>query len=309
MAYQIADIIAKTEADPAAFTAECDEAFRLQIASAAEEILQNRAKSPIVLLSGPSASGKTTTAMLLELELERRGIEAHTVSLDNYYRTGGERTAPKTPEGTPDLESPYCLDLPLLAEHFAALTRGERIGVPKFDFETQSRVEGAERPLRLGDREVAVFEGIHALNEEIGGGFPDAYRMFVCAREDVLDGDEVLLTAEETRFLRRMVRDRRYRGASAAYTASLWENVLRGEREYIRPYAHLANFRVNSSFACELPVLRREVEPLILAEPDLPAWVRKYAHTVGRFPEIPETLVAEGSLLREFLGGGVFKYR
>ena len=308
MAYQLKDIIKKTIADPAAFTAECDETFRAQIARAAAEILRNRAKSPIVLLSGPSASGKTTTAMLLELELERRGIEAHTVSLDNYYRTGGERIAPKTPEGTPDLESPYCLDLPLLAEHFATLTRGEQIGVPKFDFETQSRREGAEKPLRLGEREVAVFEGIHALNEEIGGGFPDAYRVFVCARDDILDGEEVLLAAEETRFLRRMVRDRRFRGATAAYTASLWENVLRGEREYIHPYAHLANFQVNSSFACEVPILRREVEPLILADPDLPSWVRRYAHAVARFPELPEELVADGSLLREFLGGGVFQY-
>ena len=229
--------------------------------------------------------------------------------MDNYYKGGGERTAPKTPEGKPDLESPLCLDLPLLAEHFAALTRGEQVGVPKFDFATQSRVAGAEKPLRLGEHEVAVFEGIHALNEKIGGGFPHAYRVYVCAREDILDGDEVLLTAEDTRFLRRMIRDRRSRGASAAYTASLWGNVLRGEREYIRPYAHLANFQVNSSFACELPVLKREVEERILAEPELPSWVRRYAHAAGRFPEIPETLVSEGSLLREFLGGGAFHYR
>ena len=134
-------------------------------------IIENRKQSPIVLLSGPSGSGKTTTAMKIEEELGRRGIKTHSIAMDNYFRSFPDGSGPRTPEGELDLESPKCLDMDLLNEHFDLLSQGKRIYVPKYEFSRQMRIIEPSKSLRLKRRH-CHFEGIHALNDEITDTHP-----------------------------------------------------------------------------------------------------------------------------------------
>ena len=169
MAYQLEEINRKLRTDPAAFVAECDGVYQTRLESAADRILERMKQSPIVLLSGPSGSGKTTTALKLEQELERRGVNTHTISMDNYFKTLDRRTAPRNAEGDIDYESPRLLDMDLLDDTFTKLSHGEWVVVPKFEFARQMRNDSRGTPLKLGKNEIAIFEGIHALNDDIAG--------------------------------------------------------------------------------------------------------------------------------------------
>ncbi len=300
MAFELSHILASTLQNPAEFAAACDREFENRIEAAALQVLENKKYSPIVLLSGPSASGKTTTAKLLERALERHGVQTHPISLDDYYLSGGERTAPRTPEGTPDLESPLCLDLPLLSAHFQALSRGEEILVPHFDFPSEAR-DALVTPVKLGRDEISVFEGIHALHDAISGPHPAALGIFVSPQEPVTEAGETLLTGEDVRLVRRVVRDVRYRATPAARTLRLWPNVLRGEREYIRPFAHRARCRVNTSFACDLPALKQAALAALKSAGELPDWAAKCVPVLERVPELEARYLAKDSLLWEFL--------
>ena len=148
MAYQLTDINFRTVSDPKGFMEECDAGYKALVCEAAERILANRHNSPIVLLSGPSGSGKTTTSMKIAEELERRGVRTHYVGMDDYFKTVDGST-PRTEEGELDLESPLCLDMELMNEHFARLTRGERIYVPKYEFSRRMRIQEPSKSIKL----------------------------------------------------------------------------------------------------------------------------------------------------------------
>ena len=150
MAYQLQEINRRIQSDVTEFLAECDENYAQRVSLAADKILSNLEASPIVLLSGPSGSGKATTAMKIAEELQRRGVNTHAVAMDNYFKSLNRKTAPRTPEGDIDYESPQCLDMKLLDQHFAALSRGEEIIIPKFEFARQMRNDSRGTPLRLG---------------------------------------------------------------------------------------------------------------------------------------------------------------
>lgn len=157
MAFDLNEINYRTVADPKGFIAECDAAYAAKISRAADMISENRRRSPIVLLSGPSGSGKTTTAQKIEEELKRRGIKSYTISMDNYFLDVNPKTSPRTAEGDYDFESPKCLDMDLLNEHFTKLAKGERIYVPKFEFSRKMRVVEPSKSLKLGADEIAIF--------------------------------------------------------------------------------------------------------------------------------------------------------
>ena len=140
MAFDLKEINFRTVSDPKGFVEECDAVYAARVTKAADEIIKNRKNSPIVLLSGPSGSGKTTTARKISEELERRGVHAHYVGMDDYFKTVDPASSPRTPEGDIDLESPLCLDMELLNEHFTMLAAGERIYIPKYEFSRQMRV-------------------------------------------------------------------------------------------------------------------------------------------------------------------------
>ena len=146
MAYQLQEINRRIQSDVKEFLAECDENYSQRVSLAADKILSNIERSPIVLLSGPSGSGKTTTAMKIAEELQRRGVNTHAVAMDNYFTTINPRTAPRTPEGEIDYESPQCLDMELLSRHFTALSNGEEILIPKYEFVRQMPSSRASTP-------------------------------------------------------------------------------------------------------------------------------------------------------------------
>ena len=214
MAYQLQEINRRIKTDVTEFLEECDQAYAQRVSLAADRILSNLDKSPVVLLSGPSGSGKTTTAMKIAEELQRRGVNTHAVAMDNYFKSLNRKTAPRTPEGDIDYESPQCLDMELLDQHFAALSRGEEIIIPKFEFARQMRNDARGTPLKLGKNEIAIFEGIHALNPELTGLVKgdDIYRIYAGLREEYcIDGRRVINT-QDIRLCRRTLRDAATRG-------------------------------------------------------------------------------------------------
>ena len=310
MAYQLQEINRRIREDVKGFLEECDREYSRKVARAADRIIQNIGKSPVVLLSGPSGSGKTTTAQKVEEALERRGVNSHTISMDNYFKTMDRRTAPRTEEGDIDYESPKLLDMDLLDEHFTALSKGEEVLIPKFAFARQMR-DTAVTPLRLGKDEVAIFEGIHALNDDIAGRHPEATCMYISARSDVYDGETLRFKGTWMRLTRRAVRDYKFRGTGVEATLAMWANVRRGEKLYISPFKGRADIVIDSSLPYEVSVMKHYAKPLLEAVPAENERHKELLHLIDSFQwfeEIDPALVAPDSLIREFIGGGSYHY-
>lgn len=311
MAYQLSDINFRTVADPVGLIEEGDARYRANVETAAEKILDNLANSPIVLLSGPSGSGKTTTAMKIAEALEKRGVKSHYVGMDDYFNTISPETTPRTPEGEYDLESPLCLDMELMNEHFSMLARGERIYVPKYEFSRKMRAFEPSKSIKLGRDEIVIFEGIHALNDMITSRHPEAFKLYIAARSDVEFEGRIVFKRTWFRLVRRMVRDYNFRGSAPDETMSMWANVRRGEKAYISPFKDKADFQFDSSLLYELPVFNRTATALFSAVPE---GIERYEELRGVLPtlllfgEIDESLVPKDSLIREFIGGGSYEY-
>lgn len=312
MAYHLQEINQAIRTDTAGFLAQCDDAYQQRVLSAADKILERMTLSPIVLLSGPSGSGKTTTALKLEEELEKRGINTHTVSLDNYFKTRDPATAPRTADGSYDLESPLCLDMELLDETFTQLSQGQAVIIPHFDFSRQMRDTSRGRPLKLKDNEIAIFEGIHALGPGIAGPHPEATRLYISARSNVMEDGEVKFKGTWMRLTRRAVRDYNFRGNDISFTLAQWANVRRGEKLYISPYKNTAHVIIDSSLPYEVSVMKNYALPLLKAVPEenqRRAELLELMAAFDAFEPIEPELVPKNSLLREFIGGGSYHYK
>ena len=311
MPYQLSEINDKIRKDPAAFLAECDAHYQERIHTAVDTILERMKVSPIVLLSGPSGSGKTTTAMKLEQELERRGVNSHTISLDNYFKTLNRKTAPRTPEGDIDYESPLLLDMELLDDTFSRLSRGEWVIVPHFEFARQMRNDSRGTPLKLEKNEIAIFEGIHALNDDIAGRHPEASKLYISARSNINEGAVLRFKGTWMRLVRRSVRDYHFRGTGVAETLEMWANVRRGEKLYISPYKNRADVIFDSTLPYEVSVMRNYAVPILHSVPEDNERHDEMLQLVDAFQyfePIDPALVAKDSLLREFIGGGSYHY-
>lgn len=312
MAYSLAQINEAIRSDPQGFVQECDAAYNKKIENAARKIADNLSKSRIVLLSGPSGSGKTTTAKKIEAKLEQMGINSHAVSMDNYFKTVDPETSPRNREGQIDYESPFCMDMDLLNQHFAALDRGEKIRIPKFEFARQMRSDIKSQPLRLGSDEIAIFEGIHALNDIITGRNPAAAKVYISARSDITgESGEVVFKRTWLRLERRTVRDSKFRAWKADVTVRMWANVRRGEKLYISPFKDNASIMFDSTLPYEISVIRPFAQPLfdhLRVSPDMERYeeVRHLADAYPLFEALDEKYVAEDSLIREFIGGGIY---
>ena len=304
MAYSLKHINELAKNDPKAFVEGTEAEFQRKLELAAKRIAGNRDKSHIILLSGPSGSGKTTTAMKIEKLLDESGVETHTISMDNYFNTIDPETAPRNREGAIDYESPFCLDIDLLNRHFAMLDRGETIHIPKYEFARQMRSDILSQPLRLGKDELAIFEGIHALNDVIIGKNPQAFKLYIAARSNVVDEDgSVVFYHHWLRLCRRIVRDYKFRGSDAEFTLKMWPNVRRGEKLYISPYKENADLKFDSSLATEVCVMKPYVVPLLQElprgqYPDADAILAAY----DRIEALDESLIPADSLIREFIG-------
>ncbi len=306
--YSLKQINEAIRSDPAAFAQECDELFAKKVENAAKKIADHRAESHIILLSGPSGSGKTTTALKIEERLEEMGIETHTVSMDNYFNTIDPDTAPRNREGAIDYESPFCLDINLLNQHFAMLDRGELIHIPKYEFARQMRSDILAQPMCLGKDEMAIFEGIHALNDIIVGKNPRAFKLYIAARSNIRDEDgSIIFDKSWIRLCRRIVRDFKFRGSDAAFTLKMWENVRRGERLYISPYKENADIMFDSSLALSVSALKPFVMPLL---EEIPRGKYKVVEDIlkglEKIEPLDEKYIPAKSLSREFIGGSPY---
>lgn len=306
--YSLKQINEAVRGDPAAFAQECDAVFAQKVETAARKIAEHRAESHIILLSGPSGSGKTTTALKIEEKLEEMGIETHTVSMDDYFKTFDPDTAPRNREGAVDYESPFCLDIDLLNQHFTMLDRGELIHIPKYEFARQMRSDIFARPMCLGKDNLAIFEGIHALNDIIVGKNPRAFKLYIAARSNIRDEDGTIVFDKSwIRLCRRIVRDFKFRGSDAAFTLKLWENVRRGERLYISPYKENADIMFDSSLAFSASALKPFVTPLL---EEIPRGKYKVVEDILRGLEkieaLDEKYIPAKSLSREFIGGSPY---
>lgn len=311
MPYDLSEINFKTVSDPRGLIEEGDAKYRANVEEAAKKIADNISRSPIVLLSGPSGSGKTTTAMKISEELERCGVRSHYVGMDDYFNTVSPETTPRTRDGEYDLESPLCLDMELLNEHFTMLARGERIHVPKYEFSRRMRAFEPSKSIKLGKDEIVIFEGIHALNDMITTRHPAAFKLYISAQSDVTFGKKIVFKCTWFRLVRRLVRDFNFRGSSAAETMSMWANVRRGEKAYISPFKKKADFQFDSTLPYELPVFNHTATALFQAVPEgIERFdeLRAVLPALQLFGDIDENLVPADSLIREFIGGGCYEY-
>ena len=309
MAYYLSEINERCRLDAAAYVAECNAVYHHELENAADRILSNYIHSPIVLLSGPSGSGKTTTSKKISEILAKRHMTVHYVAMDDYFVSVGEDT-PRLPDGGYDLESPLCLDMELLNDHFSRLSRGEKVFVPSYDFTKQRRDPVKGHELQLKDDEIVVFEGIHALNDMITDVHPEAYRLYISARSNVLDDDgNIVFKGTWMRLMRRTIRDYLFRGTAAEETLERWASVRRGEKLYISPYKDKANLQFDSSFGYEVPMMNNTVTELFKA---LPADTPRYEELVSILPafelfeDSPVELLPKDAMLREFMGGGIY---
>ncbi len=308
ISFDFNDINRRAVNDPRGLLAECDAALNTNLAMAAAAVATHSTRRPVVLLAGPSGSGKTTTAGKLGLALSYIGIRAHVLSMDDYFLTLNPETHPKDKRGNIDFESPDCLDIPLLTRHFTALASGHEVEMPRYDFTRQMRAEDPGRIVRLRSEEVAIFEGIHALNPALLKGDVAATRVYVSARSNIRRNGELFFKGTWLRLVRRIIRDDNFRGWDAARTMQLWANVRRGEKLYISPYKHLADITIDTALAYETPVLRDHAIALFSEVPETVERLdelRQVRPCLEAFSAIDISLLSVKSLLREFIGGGV----
>ncbi|MDH6356418.1 nucleoside kinase [Parabacteroides sp. PF5-9] len=282
-----------------------------QIARIAHEIAEGYAEGVrIVLISGPSSSGKTTFTKRLGIQLITNLIHPVSISLDDYFLNRVD--TPKDEYGEYDFESLYALDLPYFNSDLQKLLRGEEIDLPTFNFETGTRIYKGQK-LRLRENSVLTIEGIHALNPELTAFIDEKYkyRVYVSALTSISLDNHNWIPTTDNRLLRRIIRDYRFRGYSAKDTISRWPSVRRGEDKWIFPYQENADAMFNSAMLYELGALRKFAEPILLEvrESDCEnAEAHRLLRFLRYFNYIPEEDLPGTSLLREFLGGGSFKY-
>lgn len=280
-----------------------------KIARIADEIAARRGVR-MVLIAGPSSSGKTTTCKRLSVQLLTCGIRPVPISLDDYF-VDREKT-PKDASGDYDYEHLHALNLPLLNAHLQALFRGEEVELPRYDFPTGRSVKSGRR-LRLADNEVLVVEGIHALNPELTAEIPEEqkFRVYASALTTILLDDHNYIPTTDNRLLRRIIRDYKYRAVSAEQTILRWPSVRAGENKWIFPYQENADVMFNSAMIYELAVIKTQAEPLLERVPESsPAYAEAYRlrKFLGYFASLPYDTLPPTSLLREFLGGSSFTY-
>jgi uridine kinase len=279
-----------------------------KIAKIAEQIVEKKT-ARIVLIAGPSSSGKTTTSKRLSVQLAASGIRPLTLSLDNYYLTHDK--TPLDEFGELDFESLYALDLPLLNQQLTQLIAGETIVPPVFNFKTEQREQG--KPMQLKENEILIIEGIHGLNPELTASIPDAlkFKIYASALTALSLNDHNWISASDTRLLRRIIRDYKYRNYPADKTIDRWASVRRGEDKWIFPFQENADAMFNSSLLFELASIKRQAEPILNEVPqdsDSYPEARRLLHLLEFVVSIPYGEIPQTSLLREFLGGSGFHY-
>ena len=280
-----------------------------KIGKIADEIAKRKGIR-LVLIAGPSSSGKTTTCKRLSIQLVTNGIKPIGISLDDYF-LDREKT-PLDEKGDFDFEHLHALNLPLFNEQLNALFKGEEVELPRYDFPTGKSVKSGKK-LKLHDDEVLVVEGIHALNPELTAQIPNEqiFRVYASALTTILLDNHNYVPTTDNRLLRRIIRDYKYRGVSALDTIHRWPSVRAGENKWIFPFQENADAMFNTAMLFELAVIKSQAEPLLEQVPEnCPEYAEAYRllKFLRYIKPIPEAHIPPTSLLREFLGGSSFEY-
>ena len=280
-----------------------------KISKIADEIAMRKGIK-MVLIAGPSSSGKTTTCKRLSVQLAVNGIKPIGISLDDYFLD--RDLTPRDEKGEFDFEHLHALNLPLFNEQLNALFRGEEVELPRYDF-TSGKSKKSGKKLKLHDDEILVVEGIHALNPELTAQIPQEqiFRVYASALTTILLDNHNYIPTTDNRLLRRIIRDHKYRGVSALETIRRWSSVRAGENKWIFPYQENADAMFNTAMLFELAVIKSQAETLLEQVPeDCDEYAEAYRllKFLKYFKPIPETQIPPTSLLREFLGGSSFEY-
>ncbi len=295
---------------PAEFIEEAEQTYRTEIKNVAEHILSSEQHLPIILISGPSGSAKTTTALRLATLLESYGKTVHAISMDNYFRPITDPENEKDEDGRVDLESPKRLDMDLLNEQLEMMWKCEEVQLPTFDFATQTRHKG--KVLKREHGEFVILEGIHALNPEITGHIgKHATTVYVSVRTRLKNDESDLLHPSKVRLMRRICRDKLFRGRGISETLDFFKWVQRGEQRFIMPHKDKAMFDIDTFIAYEPAVYK----PIILDEllearntyPDYEPF-RDLEEFLTEIDGMELDLVPLNSLVREFVGGSHYDY-
>lgn len=284
--------------------------FEKKISSVVDEITSNKEKR-VILISGPSSSGKTTTMKRLSAYLKVQGLKPIGISIDDYF-VNRENT-PKDENGEYDFECLLAIDVKKFDEDINALLKGEEVNLPTFDFITGKRVYN-DRKVKLDERSIILIEGLHALNDDLTPSIDEAYKYKIYLSPFIplnIDRHNYISTID-LRLLRRIIRDNRTRGLNVWETIEIWQSVREGEEKYIFPYIHQADVIINTAFAYELGIIKVFVEPLLYSvRPDNPYYeeATRLIKFLKNFLTIPAEYIGNDSILREFVGYGLWKGR
>lgn len=302
------EINRKIQEDADGFIKESEEKYNEQIKMIAQSVIDNKAdEKPIILLSGPSGSGKTTTALRIERILKESGHSTRTISLDNYFLPKDAVNMPLDENGKPDLESPRRLDIELLRKHIDGMVKRKYIEIPVFDFRTQSRTSFI--PFVREKDNIIIMEGIHALNPEVTGSSLNEHTtcVYVSVRTRIKANDGFILHPRKIRLMRRLIRDKRFRGRMPYEVFDMFKSVSKGEDLYIMPYKHRADFEVDTFLATEPSVYKGFVMDDLLELNSKEEYYEesgKIIRIMSEIQSIPTDNLSEVSLIREFIGGG-----
>ena len=286
------------------------EALQEKKISQIADTIAARKEIKVVLIAGPSSSGKTTFCKRLSVQLLASGVKPVQISLDDYFVNRAE--TPKDENGELDYESIYALNIPLINEQFNTLFRGEEVELPKYNFQT-GMSEKSGKKLHLGENNILLVEGIHALNPALTEQIADdkKFKIYASALTTILLDDHNYIPTTDNRLLRRIVRDYKYRGCSAQETIHRWPSVRAGENKWIFPYQEQADVMFNTAMLFELAVIKTQAEEVLEQVPekcDEYAEAYRLRKFLKYFAPLPFRNLPPTSLLREFLGGSSFKY-
>lgn len=286
----------------------CEAAQEKQISRIADEISMQRDRIRLILIAGPSSSGKTTFSQRLRVQLMVDGLNPIQISMDDYFLNRAD--VPVDENGEQDLESIDIIDLDLFNEHMTRLIQGQEVSIPHFNFEKGER-EYHNNIVKINEDQPIIVEGIHGLNEKLTAMIPkeNKYKIYISALTQLNVDDHNRIPTTDTRLIRRMIRDYKFRGTKIEDTLAMWTNVRRGEEKYIFPYQEQADIMINSALIYELAVLKPFILPLLNGFPcDNPYYpeiirLRKF---MKYFVELDSSSIPNNSILREFIGGSCF---
>lgn len=282
--------------------------YNSQLMNVANDICKHKGEIKIILIAGPSSSGKTTTSRKLEVYLQTNGYKTHSISTDDYFFNRTD--TPKNDTGEYDFESIRAVDVNLFNKHLVKLLDGEKVHLPEYNFVTGER-EYKKRWLQLDENDVIIIEGLHALNDELTMAIENKnkYKIYISPLTQLNIDNHNRIHTSDTRRLRRIVRDNKYRGYNAADTLRRWHEILKGEENYVFPYQDTADVVINSALIYELGVLKTYAEPLLFSvhedDETYPEALR-LINFLRNFLPIPSDDIPKESVLREFIGGSCF---